>query len=72
MPPGKLGTGDYVLTLAAPPADVNIIPVYGAFLAGYVITIAPIVLGVIHVHTINTGLILTDRDFTIHVVDGTP
>lgn len=72
LAPGKIGTGEYVLTLDPPaPLDVNILPTYGAFAAGYQITLQ-VILGIITVRTLNTGLILEDRDFIIHVVDGTP
>ena len=74
MAPGKVGTGQYVLTLdpsLPPPADVNIIPTYGASTVGFEVTVT-IVLGIIRVHTTTPGQVLADRDFTIHVVDGTP
>lgn len=72
LAPGKIGTGEYVLTLIPPaPLDVNILPTYSAFAAGYQITLQ-VILGIITVRTLNTGLILEDRDFIVHVVDGTP
>ena len=72
LAPGKIGTGEYVLTLDPPaPLDVNILPVYGAFAAGYQITLQ-VILGIITVRTLNAGQFLEDRDFIIHVVDGTP
>ena len=72
MGTARLSAGEYVLTLdPPPPLDVNVIPVYGLYSAGYVITLQ-VILGIITVRTLDTGLILTDRDFTIHVVDGTP
>ena len=71
MGTARLGVGVYELTLSGPATGLNVIPVYGLFSPGYVFTFQ-IFLGVITVNTLTSGLVPADRDFTIHVVDGTP